>query len=492
LQITNVSDSKTMSRLHVHRTTLLQTYIHDCARTVEEYLGRNHYDCRIAVMGHVDAGKSTLIGVLSRGLLDNGRGLARSYVLAHPHELESGRTTSATHHLIGYTEEGKPVYQTGQAASNAAQKDKSWTHIIETSSSHVTLVDLPGHKGYLKNAIAGLLSHHVHFTIVVMNASKGVEKMTKAHLKILCAMHIPFACVWTKLDMTTKEKFMQHDQALKQLLRSDAFHRRRPLTIRDSTSLDWLSDDYESNQKIVPVFNTSSVKDISMSLIHTFLQRLSICSYFADRYTALRRLPLRMEIQDVWKVPYVGLVVSAHVFEGTLKQDAHVVVGPFEDDSFRDAYVSSIEYKRTSTQQCTSGDSCTIALRSREFELCDVRRGMIVLNKDRPRTAVRSFQADVYVLHHATTIKIGFQSMIHCNSIRQSACIDQIYTDEKSDEKSNQDDAETVLRSGSRARVMLRFMNHSEYVTPGTIFLFREGEARGVGQVVSLETRVAS
>jgi GTPase len=37
-------------------------------------------DVRIAVVGNVDSGKSTLIGVLTGGQLDNGRGLARSRV----------------------------------------------------------------------------------------------------------------------------------------------------------------------------------------------------------------------------------------------------------------------------------------------------------------------------------------------------------------------------------------------------------------------------
>ena len=45
----------------------------------------------IAVCGPVDAGKSTLIGVLTSGILDNGNGLARQKILVHKHELDSGR-----------------------------------------------------------------------------------------------------------------------------------------------------------------------------------------------------------------------------------------------------------------------------------------------------------------------------------------------------------------------------------------------------------------
>eukprot|EP00303_Exanthemachrysis_gayraliae_P001429 CAMPEP_0206017692 /NCGR_PEP_ID=MMETSP1464-20131121/25558_1 /ASSEMBLY_ACC=CAM_ASM_001124 /TAXON_ID=119497 /ORGANISM="Exanthemachrysis gayraliae, Strain RCC1523" /LENGTH=227 /DNA_ID=CAMNT_0053391539 /DNA_START=68 /DNA_END=748 /DNA_ORIENTATION=+ len=53
-----------------------------------------HLNLRVAVIGNVDAGKSTLVGVLVGGALDNGRGSARTRVLRHRHEAETGRTSS--------------------------------------------------------------------------------------------------------------------------------------------------------------------------------------------------------------------------------------------------------------------------------------------------------------------------------------------------------------------------------------------------------------
>ncbi|CAM9923936.1 unnamed protein product, partial [Choristocarpus tenellus] len=49
---------------------------------------------RIGVLGHVGAGKSTLVGVLTRGMSDNGRGLARMQVFRHNHEVFNGQTSS--------------------------------------------------------------------------------------------------------------------------------------------------------------------------------------------------------------------------------------------------------------------------------------------------------------------------------------------------------------------------------------------------------------
>ncbi|CAM9871092.1 unnamed protein product, partial [Sphacelaria rigidula] len=66
-------------------------------------------DIRIAMIGNVDSGKSTLIGVLSSSGLDDGRGAARSLVLRHRHEQENGRTSAVTMEIMGYGKDGQQV-----------------------------------------------------------------------------------------------------------------------------------------------------------------------------------------------------------------------------------------------------------------------------------------------------------------------------------------------------------------------------------------------
>jgi GTPase len=51
-------------------------------------------EVRCAVVGNVDSGKSTTLGVLTRGGLDDGRGKARVALFRHKHEIETGRTSS--------------------------------------------------------------------------------------------------------------------------------------------------------------------------------------------------------------------------------------------------------------------------------------------------------------------------------------------------------------------------------------------------------------
>lgn len=64
-------------------------------------------EIRVAVVGNVDAGKSTLLGVLTHGELDNGRGHARQRLFRHKHEMESGRTSSVGNDILGFDSVGK-------------------------------------------------------------------------------------------------------------------------------------------------------------------------------------------------------------------------------------------------------------------------------------------------------------------------------------------------------------------------------------------------
>ena len=70
------------------------------------------HSLRVAVVGNVDAGKSTLLGVLTHGELDNGRGTARQRLFRHKHEMETGRTSSVGNDILGFDSEGRVVNKT--------------------------------------------------------------------------------------------------------------------------------------------------------------------------------------------------------------------------------------------------------------------------------------------------------------------------------------------------------------------------------------------
>ncbi|CAM9951214.1 unnamed protein product, partial [Hapterophycus canaliculatus] len=112
-------------------------------------------DIRIAMIGNVDSGKSTLIGVLSSSGLDDGRGAARSLVLRHRHEQENGRTSAVTMEIMGYAKDGQQVRSPRQLLPLRFERGR-WAEVVNHSDRSVTLIDLCGHEKYLKTTVFGL------------------------------------------------------------------------------------------------------------------------------------------------------------------------------------------------------------------------------------------------------------------------------------------------------------------------------------------------
>ena len=103
---------KMADRLDASITILYQRQL-DNQRHIVEVLVRKvpddqHFiDLRLAVLGTVDSGKSSLVGVCTHGELDNGRGRARLNLFRHLHEIQSGRTSSITHEILGFNDLGQ-------------------------------------------------------------------------------------------------------------------------------------------------------------------------------------------------------------------------------------------------------------------------------------------------------------------------------------------------------------------------------------------------
>merc|ERR1719379_29394 len=69
-------------------------------------------DIKIATIGNVDAGKSTLVGVLTKAILDDGRGKARALVFnsgTHGHESQNGRTSAIATEIMGWKKDGEQI-----------------------------------------------------------------------------------------------------------------------------------------------------------------------------------------------------------------------------------------------------------------------------------------------------------------------------------------------------------------------------------------------
>ena len=97
---------------------------------IRENNEQKYIDIKIAIAGSVDAGKSSMLGVLTTGKKDNGRGSARLSVFNFPHEISSGRTSSVGHQIVGYNKNGENV-------SYNTDRTLSWPEIVKQSSKIV-------------------------------------------------------------------------------------------------------------------------------------------------------------------------------------------------------------------------------------------------------------------------------------------------------------------------------------------------------------------
>lgn len=92
----------------------------------------SHSQITVAIAGDFDSGKSTLIGVLSTGHHDNGKGSARMHIFQHNHELSSGRTSSIAQHNIYFDAQGNVL---NNSISRSSSSVTSKTNKVSASKS---------------------------------------------------------------------------------------------------------------------------------------------------------------------------------------------------------------------------------------------------------------------------------------------------------------------------------------------------------------------
>ncbi|KAK5282372.1 hypothetical protein LTR40_003402 [Exophiala xenobiotica] len=397
--------------------------IRQAPSTAEEVI-----ETRIAVVGNVDAGKSTMLGVLVKGNLDDGRGKARVNLFRHKHEIESGRTSSVGMEIMGFDTHGDVV------TSSVPGRKLTWAEIGTRSAKVITFTDLAGHEKYLRTTVFGLLSSEPNYCLLMVAANNGLIGMSKEHLGIALALNVPVMVVITKIDICPPQILEQTISQLTKILKSPGA-RKIPIFIRNHEETVMTATQFVS-QRICPIFQVSNVTGESLDLVRTFLNILPHHGHYDSD------APFEFHINDTFSVPF------------------------FETTSIR-----SIERKRIQVPGCSAGQSASFALK--RIRRKEVRKGMVVLPKTESLPKVyREFVAEVLILSHATTIRPKYQAMLHVGPVSQTCAIIDI-------------DRE-YIRTGDRATVAFRFVQRPEFLAVGQRILFREGRTKGLGIVKSL------
>lgn len=439
---------------------------------IREHLENKYIDIKVAVAGNVDSGKSSLIGVLINGKNDNGRGAARLSVFNYPHELKSGRTSSIAHHILGFDMDGKIV--------NYDNIHKlSWNEIVKNSSKIISFFDLAGHEKYLKTTILGLSSSIPDLCIITVGANMGITRMTKEHIFLCVMLNIPMAIVVTKIDICkNRQEVMSNTISdIKKILKLPGI-RRMTYKINDTDDI-LLASKNKNNNSMVPLFFISNVTGEGISLIKTYL------NFINKHKNNINNSGKNVEyhIDTIFFVTGVGTVVGGHLKYGTVKVGDKLYLGPYTKNNTYEPYVvKSIHCKRTLVNEVKS--SCYACLCLKKVLRKNIRKGQVLLGELTPKLASLEFDADISILKsHSTTIKKGYEPVLHCSTIRQTAKITYINT--KISSKKNETN-DLILRTGDKANVHFKFRYRKEYLKIGNKILLAEGKIKIIGIVTKL------
>lgn len=398
---------------------------------------------RIGLIGNVDAGKSTLLGLLTKlkpGEYDDGRGYARSKILKYPHEQSTGRTSSITkeHETFG---------------------DK----IIE-------FVDLAGHEPYLKTTMSGLCGGCIDYAFLIVGANMGVGGMTKEHLNIALGLNIPVIVIITKIDISPVKKLKETMTELRSMLKLSG-GKKFMVHVTDETSFKSCIE----TPKKTPVIQISCKSGHNIELLRHLISLLPKKYEFKD-IEGINKF----WIHYVYLVPGTGIVLYGIVTSGQLKKGLTMQLGPF-NGKFKNVIIKSLhDDDRNNIDVLPIGKTGCIALRKgrggkNPIKRNDIIKGMILCNEP---SSTREFLAHIIIFHHSTTIKNGYHCMIHCGLVRQTV--------EFSDITNLKNKDIDVLRTGDRGDIHVKFVYRPEYIEEGTRFMIREGKTIAIGIIKKL------
>jgi elongation factor 1-alpha len=416
----------------------------------------------VAVVGEVDAGKSTLIGCLRSGISDNGRGSARAEVLTLQHEKISGRTSNIN------------------------------THMVRFGDNDIRFLDLAGHEKYLNTTMQGLTRFKPHLAILAIAANRNVTEMTREHFKVCFSLQIPIIICVTKVDITPPNVLKETLQNIKRLTKVRSFK----IFTYDIKDVDTLGralqvfNDSESNnaRNIISVFQISNVTGDRTPLVIEFLSKVQINEKDDGLKEFMQKLGMR-KLFIVYKPYYkngIGYIVFGINRGEPIKVDETLLLGPvsgiyhsFRVRSIRDAHDQPLKVLET-------GQSGCLAVKFKNFAATKhlMRRTIVT---DIPHTC-REVMSKVFIFNHHSTIMVGYNPYLHCNNVATSATVAGIYEDRDTTDVDAMDDTKLVekklVRTDDSGYIRFTFPT-GQFIYPGAILLFRENGTKGIGRVIT-------
>jgi elongation factor 1-alpha len=329
----------------------------------------------LAFIGHVDHGKSTLVGHL----------LLQSGVIA---EQQLAKGENKFRFVMDKLQEER---ERGVTIDLAHAK-------FETPKYEFTIVDCPGHRDFVKNMITG--ASQADAAVLVVAIDDGVMPQTKEHAFLARTLGISQLIIAiNKMDLVKYDeaKFNALKEEVSALIRTVAYKPK---------DIDFIPiSAFEGDNITKASENTKWYK--GPSLVEA-LQKLSP----PEKPT---KLPLRVPVQDVYSITGVGTVPVGRVETGIMKKGDNVIFEPPGSSG----EVKSIEMHHEMLDEAEPGDN--VGFNVRGVGKNDIRRGDVAGHTNNPPSVAKEFTAQIVVLQHPGVITVGYTPVFHCHTA-QVAC----------------------------------------------------------------------
>jgi elongation factor 1-alpha len=327
----------------------------------------------LVFIGHVDHGKSTLIGRL---LVELG--------IVSEKELKD---EAGSFKFAWVMDREKEERARGLTIDIAYQK-------IETSKNIITIIDAPGHRDFVKNMITG--ASQADAAVLVVAADDGIMPQTREHAALSFTLGVgQLVVAINKMDL------VGFSEVAYEKLKSDVVSLLSGLGYRNASGFHYVP---------VSAFYGEGITKPSPKMPWykgpTFL---SAIEGFTEPEKPIDK-PLRIPVQDVYSITGVGTVPIGRVETGVLKVGDTILFEP----AGKSGEVRSIEMHHESIQQAAPGDN--IGFNVRGIDKTAIKRGDVAGHLDKPPSVTIDFTAKIIVLTTPTDLKPGFMPLFHCHA----------------------------------------------------------------------------
>ncbi|MFC2143182.1 translation elongation factor EF-1 subunit alpha [Candidatus Aenigmatarchaeota archaeon] len=339
----------------------------------------------LVTIGHVDHGKSTLVG---RILFDTGN--IREDTMRKLKDLAK-ELKKETFEFAFVMDQVKEERERGLTIDVMHQR-------FDTKKYYYTIIDAPGHRDFVKNMITG--TSQADGAILVVSCKDGIQEQTKEHAYLAKVLGVPQLIVAVnKMDEVGYEegKYKAVTEEVQKLLKGIGYKVDEIQFIPTSG--------YKGDNVVKKSENTAWYKG---KTIVEALDDFKLPEQPVDK-------PLRMPIQDVYSITGVGTVPVGRIETGVMKPGDTLLFVP----SGSKGEVKSIEMHHEQIPEGKPGDNVGINVRGIGKQ--DIKRGDIACHEKDAAKPVKEFTAQIIVLNHPSVISKGYTPVFHAHT-SQVAC----------------------------------------------------------------------